>query len=256
MIHHDLPLVKNHAGLLDFSQVSAYGGVMAECFGERLRRLRKARGLGLKEMAKVADRSEPWMSRLEKGHYRRQPEYPVIVAWADLLGVSPEYLSAGEEHERVVVVRLARPVEPLEAVLARIGAVPIDDDDPTELEHRVAAGPDGGGVVQDGDDTPGPPMRAPHRRSYLVRIVGDCMEPDAFDGDYAEFDPDASPRIGNTVVVADGEHALVKFLAERAGVQYLLPRVGEEIPLRPGMRIVGVVTHFRRKPGRMPRRPR
>jgi transcriptional regulator with XRE-family HTH domain len=231
--------------MLEFMQAAPYAVDMDETFGARLRRFRLAAGFGLKELGLIAGHSESWVSNLERGVIRRQPEYAVIVRWAELLDVTPSELASG-----AMAPGETRP-EPLDVVLDRIGAWPEDDGDLVELDQSVAAGEQGGPIAQ-GDSDGGRRGRAQPRR-YLVRVDGDCLLPDAKSGDYAVFDAGPQAKIGDIVVVADGEQALIKFLDEQNGVQYLMPHVGDAVPLRPGMRIVGVVDHFRRKPGRPPR---
>jgi transcriptional regulator with XRE-family HTH domain len=230
--------------MLEFMQAAPYALEMDETFGARLRRFRLAAGYGLKELGLIAGHSESWVSNLERGVIRRQPEYAVIVRWAELLDVTPTMLASG-----VMAPGEIRP-EPLDVVLDRIGAWPDGDNDVLELDQDVAAGEQGGRIPQGADDRG---RSGVGRRQYVVRVEGDCLLPDAKSGDYAVFDAGPHAKIGDVVVVADGEQALIKFLDEQNGVQYLMPHVGDAVPLRPGMRIVGVVDHFRHKPGRPPR---
>lgn len=233
--------------LLEKMKARVYLGSMGKEFGARVRRLREARGLAMKELAHVADRTESWMSNLETGKIERLPSYDVVVRWAALLGVGAEELASG--------VGLA-PAEPLSVVLARIGAEPLDEEPPIPLDQPVAAGRRGAGIVQGSDDLARRRRRRHEPRRYLVRIEGDCLEPRASRGDYAVFDPEQPAENGDLVVIAHGDQALVKYLAEQDSVQWLLPLAGEPIELLPEMRIVGVVKEIRRGPGRAPGVPR
>lgn len=187
------------------------------------------------------------MSRLETGAFYLQPSYDVIMRWAAMLGVTPTELVKGASGDASLSG------EPIESVLDRIGAWPEEDDEPTEMDQVVAAGGHDGGIVQ-GEGTVPHLRRSPRlSRLYLVRIEGDCLEPRASRGDYAVFDPDKPAENGNLVVVADGDQALIKYLAHHEAMQYLLPLDGDPIPLSPSMRIVGVVRYIRRGPGSPPR---
>jgi transcriptional regulator with XRE-family HTH domain len=234
--------------LLDLIQAPAYASAMDESFGARLKRFRERAGYGQKELGSVANRSESWVSNLESGKIQRQPAYTVIVRWAAMLGVSAAHLATGVADSDPVA-----PVESLPTVLRKIGAFPVDDDVAVQLDQVVAAGPHGAGIAQ-GDDSPRRRRRSSGR--YLVRISGRCLEPRASDGDFVEFDPNQLPVINDLVVVAHGDEALVKYLAERDGIQWLLPLDGDPIKLVAGMRIVGVVREIRRRPGPAPRLPR
>jgi transcriptional regulator with XRE-family HTH domain len=66
----------------------------AETLGERLRRLRRERGLTQCDLAETGV-SEAHISRIESGS--RRPSIPVIRRLARSLGVSPEYLESGVE---------------------------------------------------------------------------------------------------------------------------------------------------------------
>lgn len=220
---------------------------MAEGFGARVRRLRLARGLTLKEMAAVAERTEGWMSRLEAGAFRRQPDYHVMVAWAGMLGVTPEELAAGAPADAADAPEL------VEALLARIGAWPFDDGATIELEQVASAGP--GRYVADGEDHDAArrPRRKRERRLFAVQLEGDCLLPEARAGDLVVFDLDQPAMPDDLVVAVDGEAVVVKYLKLDQAVQYLMPLNGEPIRVGPGVRIVGVVDHIKRRPARAPK---
>lgn len=125
--------------MLEFLQVAAYPCFMEESFGKRLRRLRVGAGYAQKELGRVAGRSEPWVSNLETGKIKGQPPFAVIMRWAAMLAVTPEYLSQG--------IGEGPAVEPLTAVLDRIGAFPAGER-PLELDQPVAAGQHGVGITE------------------------------------------------------------------------------------------------------------
>lgn len=59
---------------------------MAERFGERIRRLRTEKGLGLRAMAKKVDISATYLSRIETNEEKSPPAEKVIKALARELG--------------------------------------------------------------------------------------------------------------------------------------------------------------------------
>lgn len=235
--------------LVRYPGLGCYSDQMEEePFGQRLRHIRQERHIGQRALAAAVHRSKTWLVHLETGQrwQGKLPPLDDLRALARALSVSVDEL-VGPEHD---LHGEATPDEPIEAVLDRIGAWSDADDDDVELDQAVAAGRRGGRIPQGADDRG---RSGAARRRYVVRIDGDCLLPEAKSGDYAVFYAAPHADIGEVVVVADGEQALIKYLDEQDGVQYLMPHVGEPVPLQPGMRIVGVVDHFRRKPGRPPR---
>lgn len=67
-------------------------------FGERLRRARKVRGLGLRALAKAAGVSHATVSLLESGR-QDAIEVKAAVALARALGVTVEWLVTGDGEE-------------------------------------------------------------------------------------------------------------------------------------------------------------
>jgi transcriptional regulator with XRE-family HTH domain len=59
---------------------------MPELFGERIRRVRLARGLGLRDAATTLEISAAYLSRIETNDEKSAPAERVIKAMADLLG--------------------------------------------------------------------------------------------------------------------------------------------------------------------------
>lgn len=228
-----------------------------EAFGARVRRIRESKELSLREVARrMGKRSHVSLLQLELGQRwaGRLPPLDELRALAKALEFNKVDDLVGPEMPPDAPITFGVADEPLAVVLHRIGAYPDDDEGPTPLDQGVAAGRKGKGIIQDGGE--GAPRRrrrkAPLGR-YLVRIEGDCLEPRASDGDLAVFNPEEPAEIGNLIIVAHGEYALVKYLDQQGSVQWLLPIVGEPIRLEPGMRIVGVVKEIRRGPGAPPR---
>lgn len=232
-----------------------------EDFGSRLRRLREERVISIREVSRRTGMSHSALVLLEQGKrwHGKLPPLDDLRALARALDMTVDDLTGPESDDSSA--RMAPPKELLSVVLERISAFPLDEEPPTELpDIALAAGPQrrGTGIVQGADDAQ-PRRRRRRKRDhglFLVRIEGDCLEPRASRGDLAVFNPEQPAENGNLVVVAHGDQALVKYLAEQNAVQWLLPLVGEPIELLPEMRIVGVVKEIRRGPGRPPGVPR
>jgi len=78
------------------SEVAASRSEVLEMeFGERLRTLRKSRGMSLRDLATRADVSTSYLSDLERGT-RGAPTAPVLERLADALGVSVDTLLGRE----------------------------------------------------------------------------------------------------------------------------------------------------------------
>jgi len=81
-------------------------------FGERLRALRKQRGLGLREFSKKAGLSPTYISRLENGKENEPRKEKTLLKMAAALEVDPDFLLAcvGEVSSVVRARMKANPV--------------------------------------------------------------------------------------------------------------------------------------------------
>ncbi len=84
----------------------------SESFGQRLQRLRKARGIRVTDVAAAAGITEGSIRQMESG-YTKGATLVVGLRLAKLLGVTPDYLATGTEGSpddagllRVVLARL------------------------------------------------------------------------------------------------------------------------------------------------------
>jgi len=66
---------------------------------ERLRELRKSKGISLKELGAIIGVAESTMSLYESG--KRQPDYETLLKLAEYYGVTVDYLLRGSEEERL-----------------------------------------------------------------------------------------------------------------------------------------------------------
>ncbi len=215
-----------------------------ETFGERLRRLRGARGLSVNQFAKLVRKDPGGISRIENGKrlVGTLPAYHDLVLWAEVLGVEVGELAGGVPQEA------PPPRRPLtdDELLDKIGARPYD---PIDLIEGVAAsaGP-GSGIPQDIDDTI-PRRRRNKRYDRLkeVTVIGRCMEPELFPGDVVIIDRERVPISGKVVVaVRDEQELLIKRFVARGDVQYLVSNDGREVAIDERLRILGPVLAYQR----------
>lgn len=102
--------------MLALTQACPYAAGMDREFGPRLRRLRKARKIAMKELALLAGKSEGWVSRLETNNSDEEPSFSTIVKWCALLGVTTLELTG------LAIEDLPRPVQDYETLrLAELG---------------------------------------------------------------------------------------------------------------------------------------
>lgn len=66
---------------------------------EKLKELRKDKGISLKELGTVVGVAESTMSLYENG--KRQPDYETLLKLAEYFGVTVDYLLRGSEEERL-----------------------------------------------------------------------------------------------------------------------------------------------------------
>lgn len=69
---------------------------MSVDFGKRLREMREKKGLTQAELAKIASLGESTISFYESG--KREPNYEMLVALANILDTTPNYLLVGEKE--------------------------------------------------------------------------------------------------------------------------------------------------------------
>lgn len=83
---------------------------------EKLKELRKAKGISLKELGSIVGVAESTMSLYENG--KRQPDYEILLKLAEFFGVTVDYLLRGSNEseclpeELVILNRGARKMSP------------------------------------------------------------------------------------------------------------------------------------------------
>jgi transcriptional regulator with XRE-family HTH domain len=119
------------------------GGPRAE-LGRRLRQVRSARGLSVRELARRAHCSASLLSQVERGV--TTPSAGVVYALANELGISLDFLFGTEE---VIEADLPQIPDPAAAPPAHFTVVRgTDGVDAVRTPWGRAAGPDGLGIVQ------------------------------------------------------------------------------------------------------------
>ena len=82
---------------------------------EKLKELRKSKGISLKELGNVIGVAESTMSLYENG--KREPDYETLLKIAEYFGVTVDYLLRGKEEERmpeelIILNRSAKKMSP------------------------------------------------------------------------------------------------------------------------------------------------
>lgn len=72
---------------------------MIEKMPERMRKLRKAKGITIKDLSEIIGADRSTMSRWEKGY--RTPDAEILFKLADYYGVSMDYLAGRTDNKRV-----------------------------------------------------------------------------------------------------------------------------------------------------------
>jgi predicted transcriptional regulator/DNA-binding XRE family transcriptional regulator len=108
-------------------------------FGQRLRHIRRARGLTLTELGERVGRAPSALSLLENG--RREPKLSLIEALATALSVSPDELMRRQPPSRRAQLEVALAEAGRDPVLADLGLPPlrIGAKVPTDVLEHVAA---------------------------------------------------------------------------------------------------------------------
>ncbi len=230
---------------LDFNQSGYYDNHMdEETFGQRLKRLRDASGLGVRELARRAGiASHASISQAEKGRgWYRTPGPDVTVPLARALGVSHDELlglvpgSSRTGEERVPYVVKRPPLTEAE-LYNKFGIRPYEE--PQSVEGiALSAGP-GKGIPQGLDDMMPRKVRG---RKYLweAPVVGDCMEDEIKPGEVVIYSTRLGAEIGKVMVaVRDEEELIIKRLKLVRGAQVLRPNKGADVPVDERIRFLG-----------------
>lgn len=234
----------------------------AETFGQRLKRFREATGKSQRQLARETGLSNGTISQAEKDKLwiGQSPSTDIARRLAKALGVTLDDLAPDPEAEEGtdVVAESAPPAWrslPFEQLADRIGAERLIEY-AIELDQAVSAGTgDRAGIPQGLEDIEGieaiPVEYRGKQQHYILRVTGDCMEPEVDPGDRVVFDREAQAENGDLVVaILDGEQGLVKRYDVRATDQYLLPLKGRPIRIDEHIEILGVVVEIRKRPSR------
>lgn len=205
--------------------------------GERLRRLRTARGLSVNKFAEAVGMSPGFISLVENGKrlVDSSPRQQDAKRWADVLGVSVDELieGNGSKPEQPARPRLLTDRDLLE----RFGIRPYDA--PLMIEGVYASAGPGAGVPQDIDDSI-PRKFAQSKYLREVGVVGDCMVPDLIPGETVIYNTKMEPEVGKIMVaLRDEEELLIKRLIFARDDQWLHPNEGLDIRVDERIRFLG-----------------
>lgn len=193
----------------------------SETIGERLKRLRKKRGLTQSALASAAKISQGTVGNIESG-LRGYGES--IVDLAAALQVTPEYLRLETEEEGRVVSANdpeASPQIPADAMLvnqAKIKRVWVVGKGSGGLPERIWT--DGDYPVGVTDEYGEVSSTDPH--AFLTKVFGPSMIPVFTPGNFALVEPGTEPEIEDHVLVRlrSGETIIKKLVSRRDGFTF------------------------------------
>lgn len=218
-----------------------------ESFGKRLRNLREARGIGVRELGRLTGINHATLSQAENGKrwVGKLPSYEDLSALARVFEMTIAELVDTAEAEPLPEIQTV----PLGELLRRINARPAYGDRADDL--KASAGKKKGRVPQEYDDS-----RLRKRlgqtdlpaRIQLIEVEGDCMLGIFSAGDIVHVDIEQTPEIGDVVAAMRFyDELIVKFLREKDGRQYFESRDGSiVVPFDQYTRIIGPVVDVQR----------
>lgn len=155
-------------------------------FGERMKSIRKARGVTLGEIAKVIDRAEATVQRYESGNIKNL-DNEVIKKIATTLQVQPQYLMGWSDTEEVTPTNITRVSEDEFVQVPIIGEIACGDPilaDENIIGHRYHL-----------KDT------LPTGNTFYLKAKGDSMEPKIPDGSFVLIREQADVENGEIAAV-------------------------------------------------------
>ncbi|HEY8598524.1 MAG TPA: helix-turn-helix domain-containing protein [Thermomicrobiales bacterium] len=205
-----------------------------ETFGERLQRLRAARGISQSELARKVGWTSGYVSLIEanKRLVDALPRHDYMLRLAEVLGVDVAELTKPKEPEPGERRRLTD-----RELFEKFGIRPYDA--PLSVEGVYASAGPGEGVPHDIDDSV---PREYARRKYLreVTVRGDCMVPDLYPGEVVVYNIRLGAEIGKIMVaLRDEEELLVKRLVLEGDDRFLHPNEGMNIRVDERIRFLG-----------------
>lgn len=193
------------------SQVS-YLSQMAESFGDRVKRLRLARGMSPQQFADAVGVSRSATVMWESGA-SGSPDSKNLVRAAEVLGVDPAYLQFGDPDA----------AEPLPAYAATLVTRPGVLRQIPVIGYAIAT-PNEDGFFDDMGLPPGAgdgyvswPTRDPN--AYALRVKNDSMAPRIRPGEIIVVEPGGAVSLGDDVLVKtrEGRKMVKQLLYRRSG---------------------------------------
>jgi SOS-response transcriptional repressor LexA len=203
--------------------------------GERVRELRKERGMNRSELARATDLTHSALQQLESGE-TKAPTPENLFKIADALNVDARYLVTGagspspvRTAEQVASYQVTRAVPLISWTTAGIWADISDPYQPGDGEQMIHTTAKVG------------------RHAFALRIRGDSMEPRIPDGSVVIIDPERSFDHGSIVLakrVADQQATLKQLWYD--GAHPMLRPINDKYPMLDmpeDTRIIGVAVH-------------
>jgi transcriptional regulator with XRE-family HTH domain len=218
----------------------------AETFGQRLKRLREAKGIGVRALAREAGiASHASISQAEAGRgWFRIPGPEITIPLAKALGVPHEVL-IGQDR---LIAESHAPYMSDAAVLLRFGAtiVPDEEAEPALDEFAASARTGRGNLIPQNYDDMRPERKGkrkpkPEPTTFKLRVSGNCMGETVKDGEVVWFDT-TLPRepVALVFAVRDDHEAHIKRLIWRDGAKWLESDDGWSVPLDESWRVLAV----------------
>lgn len=231
----DCPSTPSNMLLLASGKIRGHNGGMSA--GERLRRVRRERGLTLEQLAELANTSNQQLSKLERGSARMTLDWVVRLARA--LDVDPSDLSDSEPMTAMPMARATAAGVPT-------GLSAFASPRPSDRSLPVLGHAEGGaGKLQlPVDERPvdwtfRPPQLEHVPTAYAIIITGQSMEPAYDEGDTLWIHPGLPVPAGHdALIVMNDDAALVKRVVRKTDTHLVVRQFGDSprelppIPLR------------------------
>lgn len=220
--------------------------------GKKLKNLREKRGIKRRDAARSAEISYDYLAKIENGH--RSPNLSVLSSIAHAIGTTVEAILSEKPMKDQSLVGAHPRVRPNEVDLTggHIGPplLRLPEARPVPRIGWARAGrwdeaSDAGFEPGAADDWVYTDLGG--KRAFSLRVEGDSMEPEFFEGEIIVVDPDRAATAGDFVIakIEDENEATFKQLKYRGDIPILHPlnpkypdiETGAEKPTR----IVGVI---------------
>lgn len=216
---------------------------------QKLRPLREALGLSLEDVAAYVGRDKGWLSRIERGDFKREIPESVVRGLADKLKTTRDSLmyTLPKESPMRQALEEVMPIMSDGALLEVLGFEPVSDEDLGRgiEEFAVSALRGRGNLIPQNYDDMRPKKKPRNKKApphiFRARISGNCLHKTVQDGEVVWFDTEL-PRepVALVLAVRDDHEAHIKRLVTRDGALWLESDDGWAAPIDEHWRIAAV----------------